>query len=236
MRGPPSNPRDHARRTAAVAWVLLMLGAGTAAAEPLIEGKLDVKHEGTVMQGELHFDLAGGPVKGQADLTVASSPRSPPKRAGGEPAPGWFRVKIDLDGTYSGGSFGTLKGTAKVTGTYTDESKCEAKLHGTGTFQGGLSGPVGGAELRCVWEEVEFEGCTLAPRQPFSTKLHFTFEPTNVVPKLRELPAARKAASDQEPAPSADTPWWVFAAVSIPLVVGLVGAGILAKKMLERRS
>ena len=112
----------------AVAILAVALIPVSSRAEPAIVAKLDLKYEKTVMAGELNFDLGGGKLQGHAELSVDTDPADPPTRKDGTKAPGRFQVRIDLDGDYAGGSFGAIKGSAKMSGTFTDDKGRQTRL------------------------------------------------------------------------------------------------------------
>lgn len=179
-------PRVRARLAWAAVGLFIAMAAcpQTCCGEPLITAVLDLESGDTTMRGSVQFDLGGGAVDGHADCNMAADPQDPPQRAGGAGAQGRFRVRVELAGTYDGGSFGVAQGSAIIRGTFTDESGCEAQLQGQGTFRGSVSGPLGGVEIACEWPEIALQGCDLASGQPFAANLHFSFEPTAAIPRL----------------------------------------------------
>ncbi len=180
------HPTQLTRRLPAVilvVWLICM--ADIALADSPIIAKLNLNQNGSVMTGELRFDLAGGNVQGQADVAANSSSTSPVKRQSGSPTAGRFQTRIELSGAYRGGPYGAMNGAAKLSGTFTDETNCVANLNGTGNFRGSVSAPLGLAEVTATWERVEFQGCNLTTPQPFSALLPpFTFEKTETIPIL----------------------------------------------------
>jgi hypothetical protein len=167
--------------------VMLILTPLVALAEQPIVAKLDVNQSGRTMTAELHFDLGGGNLNGHVDLDVHANPASQPKRQSSTTM-GRFKVRIDLLGTYNGGLYGIMSGTARISGTFIDDANCEATLDGIGTFNGSVSGPLGLAQIEIDCENIEFKGCNMISPQPLSAMLPpFTFEKTEVNPTSTEL-------------------------------------------------
>ena len=83
-----------------------------------------------------------------------------------------------------------------------------------------MTGPLGGVDANCDWDDLTFDGGDLASPQPFSACLQFSFEPTNTVPVLRpDEPAAGSTAIS--------TKWIVSICVA---VVGCISAVLVIKR------
>jgi Tfp pilus assembly protein PilF len=137
---------------------------------------LDQRRAGGAVTGELRFDLGGGRVLGQVAVAVLAEGGGSPQYQSGGPAKGGFNVRIGLDGIYGGGLFGQSRGSASISGTFLNETKCQANVGGQGTFHGNISGPIGVAIVVAEWAAVRFEGCGLASVQRLSIALPlFTF-------------------------------------------------------------
>ncbi len=168
---------------AASATALLTLAARETWGGTPIVAKLGVSQGGRTMRGELRMDLGGGDLKGWAELSVNANSESPPQRRDGRPAPGRFRVRIDLAGNYHGGPYAPLSGTARLSGIFVDSANCQARVLGTGTFKGSVSAPLGLADVTAEWPGVEFDGCGLTSPQPFAATLpSFTFTAPDTIP------------------------------------------------------
>ena len=215
-------------------------------AEPTITARLAKGSLGTSMRGQLKFDLGGGPAVGEADLSVAADPDQPPLLQNGGKTFGRFQVHIELEGTYPGGSFGTVQGIARISGSFTDAKKAQAKLFGLGKFKANLSGPVGAVEAQCDWDGIEMDGAGLTSPQPFSATLPFTFEPTNEIPKLRDssnpqpepkepvLGVSQQDSSSPQPQvkdPVSEAPRWLWVGIAGGVVL-VAGIAIIGRKVL----
>ena len=71
-------------------------------ADTPIIAKLNVNQDGSVMTGELRFDLSGGDVQGRAKVAANSSSRSLVKRQSGSATAGRFQTRIELSGLFGG--------------------------------------------------------------------------------------------------------------------------------------
>jgi hypothetical protein len=167
---------------------LALVPAATVRAEPQVMAMMDRKEQGREILGELRFDLSGGPVTGKVSITTPTHPDSPLRRTDGSTAAGRFEILVALEGQYVGGSFGTLGGTAALSGKFVGKDGGEAKVESTGTFAGSVTGPSGLVDAQCTWKEVKLDGLGLASPQPLSTELNFAFKPTSAVPVLAKRP------------------------------------------------
>ena len=165
----------------------MVLGT-TVRAEPQVMAMMERKEQGREMIGELRFDLSGGAVTGKVSIITPTHPDSPLRRTDGSTLAGRFEIFVALEGQYPGGSFGTIGGTARLSGKFVGKDGGEAKVESAGTFSGSVTGPSGLVDARCSWKEVKLDGLGLASPQPLSTELNFAFKPTSVGPVLARRP------------------------------------------------
>jgi len=182
------------RSLAACGAGVFILTANVALASTPIDAKLNLNRSGLIIEGELRFDREGGDLYGTVHLDVATHPENLLKRQDGGTAAGRFKVQLTFQGSYTAGPSGALTGEALLSGTFVDRANCQAKMGGTGVFNGYARIALGAAEIAAEWEGADFQGCGLQSPQPFSALLPpFTFRPKESIPPSGTVAAAATA-------------------------------------------